>query len=349
MGELDAIRLPRAELAAFSCALLEAGGATAENAAIVVDHLLEADLMGLRSHGVMRVPQYLDEMEDGSVAPGATPTVTRLAPGRAVVDGGAGFGQVAGQAMVAVSVELARETGVSFVTGGNMGHTGRIGAYAEAIAREGCLGIAVCSGPRSGHYVAPHGGLEGRLATNPIAYAFPVAGEDPVVADFSTSTVPEGVIRSLRNRGLQVPEGALRDPSGQPTTDPNALYGSPRGTIQPLGGAFGYRGTALGILVEMLATVIAGEEADNPHRSGSNLAMLAIAVDDAFAGRAARMSAYIRSSPPIDPGRPVMMPGDRERQAWRSGEAILVDRPSWAAMVARAGTRIAVPKAIREG
>jgi hydroxycarboxylate dehydrogenase B len=349
VSELDPVRLPKAELAAFCRALLESGGATSGNAAIVVDHLIEADLMGLKSHGVMRVPQYLDEIDAGGIASKASPTVTRLAPGRALVDGGEGFGQVIGQAMAAVSVGLARENGVGFVTGCHMGHTGRIGAYAEAIARDGYLGVVVCSGPQSGHFVSPFGGLEGRLATNPIAYAFPVDGSEPVAADFSTSVVPEGVVRSLRNQGLTAPDGALRDPSGNPTSDPNVLYGSPRGTIQPLGGAFGYRGTALGILVELLATVVAGQEADNPHRMGSNLAMLAISLDEGFGGRAARMAAYIRSSPPIDPMRSVMMPGDREQEATRTGtEGILVDGPTWRAMVARAGTRIVVPMVLSD-
>ncbi|RXL51382.1 oxidoreductase, partial [Citrobacter sp. AAK_AS5] len=77
------------------------------------------------------------------------------------------------------------------------------------------LGIAVCSGPRTGHWVAPFGGREGKLSTNPIAFACPVAGGDPIVADFSTSVVPEGVVRSLRNRGLPTPEGAIRDAEGR--------------------------------------------------------------------------------------------------------------------------------------
>jgi LDH2 family malate/lactate/ureidoglycolate dehydrogenase len=348
MSEAQAVRVARSELAAFAKALLEAAGATPENAAVVVDHLLEADTMGLKSHGVMRIPQYLDDIAAGGITPAGAPTVMRPMPGRAAFDGGKGFGQVVGIAMAEEAVRLARSAGVAFVTGRHMGHTGRIGAYAEAIARAGCLGIAVCSGPRSGHFVAPFGGLEGRLATNPIAYAYPVADGAPVVADFSTSVVPEGVVRSLKNRGLAAPEGALRDAGGQPTTDPGVLYASPRGTIQPLGGAFGYRGTALGILVDVLAALLADDDTDDPRREGSNLAMLAIAVDDTFPIRAARMAGYLRSSPATERARPVMMPGEREqREAERAdGGPILVDGPTWVAMVARAGDAIRVPQTL---
>jgi uncharacterized oxidoreductase len=228
-----------------------------------------------------------------------------------------------------------------------MGHTGRIGAYPEIIAAAGMVGIAVCSGPRHGHWVAPFGGREGRLATNPIAYAFPVRSGLPVVADFSTSVVPEGVVRSLKHRGLPAPEGALRDAEGRATNDPSVLYLSPKGTIQALGGAFGYRGTALGILVDVLAALLADDDTDDIARDGSNLAMIAIAADDAFPGRAERMANYIRSSPPLVADRPVMLPGEREQtEAKRASDGqILVDRPTWSALVAAVKDRqIAVPQ-----
>jgi LDH2 family malate/lactate/ureidoglycolate dehydrogenase len=252
--------------------------------------------------------------------------------------------------MAAESASLASTAGVAFVVGRHMGHTGRIGAYPEAIARQGCLGIVVCSGPRSGHFVAPFGGLEGRLATNPIADAYPVEGGSAVVADFSTSVVPEGVVRSLKDRGLKTPEGALRDAAGRLTTDPNVLYATPRGTLQALGGALGYRGTALAILVDVLAALLVNDEADDPAREGSNLAMLAIALDGSFAGRAARMADYLRSSPPIDALHPVMMPGEREQRMMggASDATVLVDRPTWALMLAKAGTRIAAPRPIED-
>lgn len=323
--------------------LLTAAGTSAADADTVVTHLLDADAMGLRSHGVMRVPQYLAEIAAGELDPRGSPTVALGKPGRASVDGSRTFGQVVGMRMAAVAVDLARSTGIALLTGRRMGHTGRIGAYPEWIAEAGLLGIAVCSGSPSGHWVAPYGGRDGRLATNPIAFAYPAGAEGPVVADFSTGATAEGVIRNLRNRGLQAPAGWLRDADGQPTTDPAALYASPRGTIQPLGGDLGYRGTALALLVEVLATLLTGEAVDDDRRTGSDLTILAIEADAGFEALAANLSRHVRSSGPIDPSRPVLMPGDRERAA-RDGvlTTIDIDAPTWAALTA-AATRAGVP------
>ena len=349
-AEARPVRIAKPALRDFGRALLEAAGAPRDNAMVVIDHLLEADAMGLRSHGVMRIPQYLDDIASGGIVPGASPAFTRTAPGRALVDGGKGFGQVVGVAMAREAVRLARETGVAFLAGRHMGHTGRIGAYAEAIAARRMVGLVVCSGPRSGHWVAPFGGLAGRLATNPIAYAFPRSGQSPVVADFSTSVAPEGVIRSLRNRGLPAPEGSLRDAAGRPTSDPAALYQAPPGALQPLGGAVGYRGTALGLFVDVLAALLADDAAEDPARAGSNLGMLAIDADEAFAERAAAMGRYVKSAPPIDPAHPVLLPGEREQRiAESAGDGpVLVDAPTWAAMTAKAGERIKRPSPVAD-
>jgi uncharacterized oxidoreductase len=326
------VRVARVALAELGERLLIHAGAPAEAARTVIEHLVEADAMGLRSHGVMRIPQYLGDVARGEIDPAAAPSVARLAAGRALVEGNRCFGQLVGLTMAMEAVALARDLGVAFVAGRHMGHTGRIGAYAEAVARAGMVGIAVCSGPRSGHFVAPFGGAEGRLATNPIAFAYPSADGAAVVADFSTSVAPEGVIRSLLHRGLPAPPGALRDAEGRPTNDPAALYTTPRGTIQPLGGEVGYRGTALALLVEVFAALLAEDDTDDPARTGSNLAVLAIAAHGGFADRAARMGRYVRSAHPIDPGRPVLLPGEREQRASAEATDISIDGPTWAAL-----------------
>ena len=159
-----------------------------------------------------------------------------------------------------------------------------MGAYPEALARAGCIGIAACSGPPSGHWVAPFGGREGRISTNPIAFAWPVEGAEPAVADFSTAATAEGVVRSLRNRGLPAPDGMLRDAEGRPTSDPGVLYATPGGAIQPLGGSLGYRGTALALLAEVLTTLLSGESIDDAARVGTDMAVIAIVVPAALPG-----------------------------------------------------------------
>jgi hydroxycarboxylate dehydrogenase B len=307
--------------------------ASRENASIVAAHLVESSQMGLSSHGVMRVPQYVAEIEKGDLKPDATPTTVFEDGGRFAIDGNHCFGQVAGVVMATKAVALAEKHGMAVVTGSKFGHTGRIGAYAEQIAGRGIFGLVASGGSRSmsGNWVAPFGGKEGRLSTNPLAYAFPVANGEPVVADFATSTAPEGVIRSLRNRGLQAPPGTLRDAAGLPTTDPGVLYSQPHGVIEPLGGPFyGHKGTAIAILPAALALLTADQPGWTPEDGG--LAILAIRGGRGFAEETAWMADYIRACPPLDPARPVMMPGDRERGVAAASRGIDVDAPTWEAL-----------------
>jgi hydroxycarboxylate dehydrogenase B len=328
----------------FATDLLVFFGASPKNASIVAAHLVDSSEMGLNSHGIIRIPQYVEDIESGATKAGATPTVISELGCRAAFDGNSTFGQVAGVAMAAKAIELAKEHGLALVTGCRFGHTGRVGAYVEMIAREGFFGLVASGGSRSisGNWVAPFGGKEGRLSTNPLAYAFPTANGDAVVADLATSTTAEGVIRSLRNRGLQAPPGTLRDANGVPTNDPAALYTDPRGTIEPLGGPYyGYKGTALGILPAALALLTA----DQPGWDGDGgMAILAIRGGARFAEEAGWMADYIRACQPIDPGRPVMMPGDRERALAASSRGIDIDGPTWDALVKLATTaKVPIP------
>jgi LDH2 family malate/lactate/ureidoglycolate dehydrogenase len=174
------------------------------------------------------------------------------------------------------------------------------------------VGLAVCNGSPSGHWVAAFGGREGRISTNPIAMAWPVEGAHPVVADFSTAVTAEGVVRVHRDQGRRVPDGTLRDAAGRPTDDPAALYDEPRGAIQPLGGPLGYRGTALALFVEVLTTLLNGDRVADTERKGTDMTMLAIAPQAGFGALASDLSAHIRSSIPLAPEAPVQMPGDRE-------------------------------------
>jgi LDH2 family malate/lactate/ureidoglycolate dehydrogenase len=338
------------EVMALGQALLEGAGAPAKHARIVMDHLIESSRMALHSHGVMRIPQYLAEIESKVIDPRAEPKVVRTATSRIAVDGRRGFGQVVGMLMVEALIPVARETGIAMANGRHLGHTGRIGAYPEALARAGLVGLAVCNGSPSGHWVAAFGGRDGRISTNPIAVGWPVAGEAPVVADFSTATAPEGVIRVMRDRGEQAPEGYLRDAVGRPTRDPNVLYAKHKGAIQPLGGALGYRATALALFVEVLTTMLNGDAIDDASRKGTDMTILAIAPQAGFAELARGLSDHIRASPALDPARPVLMPGDRERAAIDSAGAIRVDGPAWAALeIAAKRAGLKMPKAIEDG
>jgi LDH2 family malate/lactate/ureidoglycolate dehydrogenase len=169
-----------------------------------------------------------------------------------------------------------------------------------------------------------------------------------VVADFSTAATAEGVVRSLRHRGLAAPEGWLRDADGHSTTDPSVLYAMPKGTIQPLGGPLGYRGTALALFVEVLTTLMSGESIDDRSRVGTDMTVLAIMPGAGFDALALRLSDHIRRTAPLDPAQPVLMPGDRERLAASGTTLLQVDPPTWAALgVAAAAANLVLPETRR--
>jgi uncharacterized oxidoreductase len=309
--------------------LLAAKGATPDNAAVVSRHLVTSDLAGVRSHGFIRLPQYVQEIGLKEIDPAARPVCRRVKGARIDIDAGQCFGQVAGVEAVRLAQEAAKEHGLGLVTVHQAGHTGRIGAYAEDLAEAGFLGLAVCSGARSGHRVAPFGGRQGRIATNPIAFSLP-STPDPIVGDFSTASAPEGLIRVLRNLGAEAPPDTLLDPEGRPTTDPSVLYRDPPGSILPLGGArLGYRGFALGLLVEALATLLAGDDTEDPGRTGNNLAVMAVEVDEGYRARAARLGEYVRSAATTGPDVTIMLPGEREYRARRGSSMVRVDQRTW--------------------
>jgi uncharacterized oxidoreductase len=343
-------RVAPKDLVSLGRALLARAGALPEHARIVMEHLVAASAMGLHSHGVIRIPQYLAEIESGIIDPGAEPEIVQTGAARLTVDGRRGFGQVVGMLMVEALVPVARATGIAMANGRHLGHTGRIGAYPEALAQAGLVGLAVCNGSPSGHWVAPFGGRDRRISTNPIAMSWPVDGQAPVVADFSTATAPEGVIRVLRDRRAEAPEGYLRDAEGRPSRDPNVLYALPGGAIQPLGGALGYRGTALALFVEVLTTMLNDDAVDDRSRKGTDMTLVAIAPQPGFERLARGLSDHVRASPPLDPDRPVLMPGDREQAAAETGALIRVDGPTWAAVVSAARrARLDVPAVVADG
>ena len=322
-------QLQATDATAFLAELLEKSGAPPRHARVVAEHLVESSRLGVHSHGLIRVPQYIREIRAGEIHPGARPRQSRKRGAVTWVGGNSCFGQVGGIFCAGRAVKAAREHGIGLVHANRLGHTGRLGAYAELIAAAGCVGLVFGTGPRRGHIVAPFGGIEGRLSTNPIAFAVP-NGATPVVADFATSQLPEGKVRSTRNRGLRLPPGVLQDADGHATDDPGVLYDRPRGTLLPLGGAaFGHKGYALGILVEAMATLLSGDDAVETSRQGFNLAILAIATRPGFEAATARMVDYLRSARPADPSSPVLVPGDPERAA-RARDTVEVDAQTWA-------------------
>jgi L-lactate dehydrogenase len=327
---------------AFVVRLYEACRIPSAAARAVADHLVDASLAGLPSHGILRAPDYLDHVDAGLVDPHGEPVVVRDDGTRVLLDGARTFGQLAAARAADLVAVRAREHGLALVTVARAGHLGRIGAYVEQLADDGLLALAFCSVPTRYHNVAWYGTREGCLGTNPIAYAVPTAAE-PVVADFSTSAVPEGRIRSLRNQALAAPPDVLCDADGRPTTDPAALYADPPGAIQPLGGAQGHKGSALGLLVEVFGTLLAGERVDDAERE-NNLTLLALVPPPGFEALATGLVEHVRSATPVDPTRRTMVPGEPEHRARAAATAVEIDPVTWDRLAARAAAHgVALP------
>jgi uncharacterized oxidoreductase len=322
--------------------LLVAVGAPEDEAQIVAEELVEASLMGLDSHGVIRLVQYANDARAGKIRPGAAVVIVRQTPTTAVVDCGLNFGPVTARRMVAIASEKARAAGLSCVVSQNGQHVSRLGSYTQQLAANGLVGLAFANSSRHGHWVVPWGGRDGRLATNPLSWAVPTHGE-PIVMDMSTSMISEGKLRVLRNQGQPAPADAIQDADGRATTDPNHFYGPPRGTIKPLGGPVGYKGFGLGLLVEIMGGCLAGNRTseDLPYVNG--LCLLAIdpgplAGGTSFVGLMDDLAAYVGSSRPAPGSREVVLPGalDFRTRQLRLQTGVPLDEETWGQLEATA-------------
>ncbi len=319
-------------------ALFTAAGAGEHEAVATVESLVTSSLMGHGSHGVIRIPEYLGFVADGSIVVDAPFAVERTGPTTAVVDCHHGFGAVGAEKAVREGIAIAREQRTACVITRRCNHVGRLGAWVQLAADQGMLALSTCHSPIHGHQVLPWGGRDGRLGTNPIAYAVPTGG-DPVVADFATSVAPEGKIRFYRNEGKVVPDGWILDADGNATNDPNAFYGPPRGGILPLGGAAGHKGFALGLLVEILGSALAGIRSQDPRVFGNGVCFLVVDPSafcplDEFRRLMDETVAYIKSSRPAPGFEEVLVPGELEFRTLRQRQhdGIPVDAPTLEAM-----------------
>ncbi|HZZ38134.1 MAG TPA: Ldh family oxidoreductase [Acidobacteriaceae bacterium] len=314
-------------------------GAPEEEARTVADHLVDANLCGVDSHGIIRIPQYVKDVQRGDILPGAEIRRERETPISAVVDCGWTFG-LAGAARAAdVAIEKAQKNHIALVVTRRCNHAGRLGYYAERIARAGYWVLGFCSSPLHGHFVVPWGGKDGRLSTNPFAYSIPMPDRPPMVADFSTAQAPEGKIRLYRNRKQNLPEGWILDAHGQPSISPRDFYGPPQGGILPFGGALGYRGYSLGLLVELMGTILAGCSSTED-RPGNGVAFILfdpslVADEDLLRKNLTELASYLKSSRPVRDGGEVLLPGEPEQRMRerRRAEGFEVDPATWSAIL----------------
>jgi hydroxycarboxylate dehydrogenase B len=310
-------------------------GSPPPEAALVADDLVESNLLGYDSHGVIRCETYVEFVLTGQVKPGAPLRVVKETPITAVLDCGLNFGQVSATRMVEIACAKAKQSGMAYVISKNGCHVGRLGSYVQKITKQGMLGMATCNNRKIGHVVAPWGAREGRLGTNPLAFAAPTKGW-PMIIDMSTCMIAEGKVFLARDEGKSIPPGCLQDAAGNPTTDPNVYFGPPHGTLLPFGSQFGYKGFGLSLMVEILGGIMAGED-PTVHQPGFNSFSLIAINPDAFYGAERfvelvdRLCAYQMSAAPAPGFQEVVVPGiyDFRMRQKRLATGIPVDNNVW--------------------
>jgi len=326
-------------LTTFAQSLFEAAGVPVADAGIVARSLVDANLCGHDSHGIMRVPQYIDFLRKGTYKPGVALTTMNETPAVLAADANWGLGQVHTYRLLDHLIPKAKLLGVAAGTLRNCGHIGRLGEYAEFAAKEKMALFAAVNSHGSGRRVAPPGGTEGRISTNPICMGAPTTG-DPVVIDFGTSAAAEGKVRAQFQKRQPCPEGWLIDHTGAPCTDPAVLYNEPRGNLVPFGGSQAYKGFGLGLLLDLLCGGLSGGACSNPvfPLPGIGNAAIFILLNPSLFGGTEHflketdgLANYVRSCPTTAGVTAITLPGDPERvaKAHRLTAGIPVPAGTW--------------------
>ena len=345
------MRIEVSRLRAFVSAIFERAGTSAEEAGRIARYLVEANLAGHDSHGVVRVPRYVQWLKEGKVIAGVTPEVVVDTPVIAVVDGRYGFGQTVTPIAVQIGIDKAKAMGLSAVALRNSGHLGRAGDWAEMAAEAGLISIHYVN-VQGSLLVAPFGGVDRRLSTAPYAMGVPLP-DQPLILDFATSQVAEGKVLVASRGGKSLPADALIRPDGTLSGDPATLYGdSPDRNPEYGEGAirtFGlHKGSGLAFMCEILAGALTGNGTCGPREGARGritngmmsfyLRPDVIAPVEEFAARAERFIAFYKSSRPAEPGGEVLIPGEPEARARaeRSRNGIPLPDDTWGSIVATA-------------
>ena len=318
-------------------AIVAAGGSNANEARLVAENLVIANLLGHDSHGIGMIPRYIDAVLEGGLAPNQHPKPTIDTGSLLALDGCKGYGQTIGREAMQMAIERTKRHGSCIMTVGNSHHLGRIGHWAEMAVAEGFVAIHfvnVISHAR----VAPYAGRDARFGTNPCCIGVPLPGEPPFVLDFATSGVAQGKLRVAHNKGIKVPLGRLIDPEGNPTQDPRYAVVPPFGAML----AFGeHKGYGMAIACELLGGALTGGGTwhyDESSKQRVMNGMLAIVIDakrlgtaPAFEREARLFLDWLRKSRPAPGFDRVRIAGEPERETRerRSRDGIAVDEATW--------------------
>ncbi len=251
MESYDFHKCRREDLETFLAALLSQAGCDAPSTAAVARAVVDASARAYDTHGVRLVPWYMECLEGGRINRSPRITINRKAPGIVHVDADHGFGHLASYRAIDALCEIADQQGVAVATVGRSSHHGATGCYTVAAARRGFVAIGVT---HADSVVVPHDGIAPFYGTNPISFAVPLEGEDPLVLDMATSAIPLNRVLLRRSTGSPLPPDVAVDRDGRMTTDPHQAA-----ALLPLGGeTFGYKGAGLAGMVDILCSAFTG-------------------------------------------------------------------------------------------
>lgn len=294
--------------------VFEGAGVPHDRARRVAHSLVESNLVGHASHGVLRVDFYEEMMEDGRIDPHGEITVERESATTALLDGGRNFGQLVAYEGMERAMAKAHEHDMGMVAIHHAGHTGRLGEYVAHAAQQGFMAMICGSGSGKGGAVAPYGGVSPVFNTNPIAWGIPAAEHPPVFLDFATSVSAWGKIREAIDKQTPLPEGWILDDEGNPTTDPTALQEG--GVMLPFGEHKGY---CLSFLVEVVANGLVGNSCAALPDYEKDYALIMIAVNiaafqplDAFGQRVDELIEATKNAEKAEGVNEILVPGEYE-------------------------------------
>jgi LDH2 family malate/lactate/ureidoglycolate dehydrogenase len=315
----------------LACELLCAVGTAPENARIVADSLINANLAGHDSHGVLRLPSYLEGARIGHVQPAAVATLLSESGATAIVDAAVGWGQPAMWLATRAAIGRAREYGLGAAVVQRSYHIGRVAPYVEAITLEGMIGQAMANAAPA---VAPFGGRARVMGTNPFAWAVPRAtGVPPICLDVATAGIAEGKLRVARSKGFPVPAGNVVDREGRATTDPGDFYSG--GALVPFGG---HKGSGISLFAQFVGRGLAGLDPsayDGP-RGLNGPFILAIDIArftdlDTFIAQTESQCEAVTACLPAEGVDAVLLPGQPEiaTRAIRERDGVPIPESTW--------------------
>jgi LDH2 family malate/lactate/ureidoglycolate dehydrogenase len=335
-AQLPLVHIGVEQLQAACVAILAAAGLPRSDAALAADCLVQADLRGVDTHGVIHLPIYVRRIKLGLANPHPQIAVLRETPATALLDGDRGLGQVVAARAMERAIALAEQSGVGLVGVRNSTHFGMAGYFAMMALARDMVGVAISSARAT---MAPWGGTEARVGNNPLAVAIPAGQQRPIVLDMAMSVAARGKIKRALRRGETIPLDWAIDRRGRPTADPAEALA---GFLNPIGGPKGY---GLALLSGLLASVLMGavfdweagslyDDLDRPQGVGHLLA--AIAVESfmpvhAFRQRVDELVQAVRGCPPAPGVERVYLPGEIEFecQERRAREGIPIATSLW--------------------